>query len=154
MICLNTSVAQFLTYEFWNERANIIMFIIAALALILTLKQLSSGRKESRRATAYSAYQEYLQSCFENPKLAYGNQEDIVVDGKTIQEYPWFFSKMLFTFEQILETDKSDEQWTTSLRSQLERHAWYLKKSNTASRDEWSDELRSMIDDVTSETRL
>ena len=56
--------------------------------------------------------------------------------------------QMLFAFEQILENDKSDEQWKTSIKSQLERHAWYLKSSNSANRDEWSNELKSMINDV------
>ncbi len=154
MICLDTSVAQLLTYDFWNDRADIIMTIVAALALILTLKQLHSGRQESRRATAYSAYQEYLKICFESPKLAYGNREEIVVDGKTVREYPWFISQMLFTFEQILEADKSDGQWRISIKSQLERHAWYLKKSSTANRDEWSDELNLMINDAIAEAIL
>lgn len=116
--------------------------------------QLRSGRKESRRATAYSTYQEYLKLCFENAMLAYGNQEELMQNGKIVKEYPWFVSQMLFAFEQILENDKFDEQWKTSIKSQLERHAWYLKRSNTVNRNEWSCELKSMINDVTAETSL
>lgn len=154
MICLDTSAAQLFTFEFWNNRADIIMALIAGIALVFTIKQLRSGRKESRRATAYSTYQEYLKLCFENAILAYGNQEEIIQKGNITKEYPWFVSQMLFAFEQILENDKSDKQWKTSIKSQLERHAWYLKRSNTANRDEWSNELKSMINDVTAEISL
>ena len=145
MICLDTKAAQLLTFEFWNERADIIMAIVAVLALILTLKQLRSGRLESRRATAYATYQEYLKNCAENPKLAFGNRNDIVLNGVTQEEYPWFVSQMLFTFEQVLETSKSDKQWKIAIQSQLRRHAWYIEKSNTISRKEWSDDLMAQI---------
>ncbi len=145
MICFNSNIAQFLTFGFWNERADLIMAIVAILALCLTLMTLRSGRHESRRATAYATYQEYLKNCRENPKLAYGNRKDIELDGVIQKEYPWFISQMLFTFEQVLETSKSDQQWTTAIISQLERHSWYLKDSNTIKRKEWSDELSLLV---------
>ena len=154
MICLDTNAAQLLTFEFWNERADIIMAIVAILALILTLKQLQSGRLESRRATAYATYQEYLKNCAENPKLAYGNRNEIVLNGVTQEEYPWFISQMLFTFEQVLETSKSDKQWKTAIRSQLERHAWYLEGSNTVKREEWSKDLMTLIKEVISKSQV
>lgn len=151
MICLDTNAAQLLTFNFWNDRTDIIMMVIAIIALVFSIHQLLSGRKESRRATAYATYQEYLKLCFENSTLAYGNQSEIVQYGQTTPEYPWFVSQMLFAFEQILETDKSDEQWKISIKSQLERHAWYIKKSSTANRAEWNEELRAIIKLVTSE---
>lgn len=150
MICLDTNTAQFLTFEFWNERADIIMAVVAILALILTLQQLRSGRLESRRATAYATYQEYLKNCAENPKLAFGNRKDIVLNGVTHEEYPWFISQMLFTFEQVLETSNSDKQWKTAIQSQLRRHAWYLQGSNTIKREEWSNDLMALINEVIS----
>ncbi|MCE0493124.1 hypothetical protein [Vibrio salinus] len=148
MTCLDTSIAQFFTFEFWNSRADIIMAVIAVIALVFTIIQLLSGRKESRRATAYAAYQEYLRLCFDNPMFAYGNQDEIVLNGKTDKKYPWFVSQMLFAFEQILETDKSDNQWKMAIEAQLKQHDWYLKKSTSASRDEWSKELSSIIQKV------
>lgn len=149
MTCLDTSIAQFFTLQFWNDRADIIMSVIAAVALAFTIKQLKSSRKESRRTTAYSTYQEYLRLCFDNPKFAYGNKNEIVLNGKTEEQYPWFVSQMLFAFEQILETDKSDNQWKTAIEAQLKRHAWYLKKSTSANREEWSTELSVIIKRVT-----
>lgn len=148
MICLDTNAAQLLTFEFWNERADIIMAIVAILALITTIKQLRTGRLESRRATAYATYQEYLKNCANNPQFAYGNRNDIVVNGVINKEYPWFISQMLFTFEQVLETSKSDEQWKTAIQSQLKRHAWYLEKSNTVKRKEWCSTLMLLIEDA------
>ncbi|TOA24852.1 hypothetical protein [Vibrio parahaemolyticus] len=145
MICLDTNAANLLTFEFWNERADIIMAVVAVLALMLTLQQLRSGRQESRRATAYATYQEYLKNCADNPKFAYGNKNDIVSNGVTHEKYPWFVSQMLFTFEQVLETSKSDKQWRTAIQSQLEKHAWYLERSNTIKRNEWSDDLMTLI---------
>ncbi|AXN34236.1 hypothetical protein R7D64_01305 [Vibrio sp. Vb2535] len=148
MICLDTNAANLLTFEFWNERADIIMAVVAVLALMLTLQQLRSGRQESRRATAYATYQEYLKNCADNPKFAYGNKNDIVSNGVTHEKYPWFVSQMLFTFEQVLETSKSDKQWRTAIQSQLEKHAWYLERSNTIKRNEWSDDLMTLIRNV------
>ncbi|HIF9454769.1 TPA: hypothetical protein ACX6SO_003492, partial [Photobacterium damselae] len=144
MICLDTNAARLLTFDFWNDRADIIMMVIASIALVFTIKQLLSARKESRRATAYATYQEYLKLCFENPTLAYGNQSKIIQNDQTNPKYPWFVSQMLFAFEQILETDKSDDQWLVSIESQLERHAWYLKNSSTANRLEWNEELKAI----------
>ncbi|MFM9801358.1 hypothetical protein ACKKBJ_20215 [Aeromonas dhakensis] len=148
MICLDTNTAQFLTFEFWNDRADIIMAIVAILALIITLNQLRSGRQESRRATAYTTYQEYLKNCVENPKLAYGNKNDIILDSIANAKYPWFISQMLFTFEQILETAMPDNQWKTAIQAQLERHAWYLEKSNTVKRKEWSSSLMALLNEA------
>ncbi|AIW17248.1 hypothetical protein VITU102760_19810 [Vibrio tubiashii] len=154
MICLDTNAARLLTFDFWNDRADIVMMVIASIALVFSIKQLLSGRKESRRATAYATYHEYLKLCFDNSALAYGNQSEIIQNGQTTPEYPWFVSQMLFAFEQILETDKSDEQWQISIKSQLERHAWYLKKSKTANRSEWNEELKAIIKQVTSEVSV
>ena len=154
MICLDTNAARLLTFDFWNDRADIIMMIIASIALVFSIKQLLSARKDSRRATAYATYQEYLKLCFENPTLAYGKQSEIIQNNKTTPKYPWFVSQMLFAFEQILETDKSDEQWLVSIESQLERHAWYLKNSSTANRSEWNEELKAIIKKVTLEANV
>ena len=48
MICLDTNAAQLLTLVFWNDRADIVMMIIASIALVFSIKQILSGRKESR----------------------------------------------------------------------------------------------------------
>lgn len=40
---------------------------------------------------------------------------------------------------------KKDKQWETAIMHQLKQHAWFLKKSNSAARDEWCSELKSLI---------
>lgn len=37
MICLDTNAAQLLTFDFWNNRADIIMALIAGIALVFTI---------------------------------------------------------------------------------------------------------------------
>ncbi|MGQ6251068.1 hypothetical protein ACUNF8_25035 [Serratia sp. IR-2025] len=148
MICLDVDIAQFMTYKFWNERADIITGCIAAIALLFTIIQLRANKREARRATAYNTYQEYLRLCFDNPKLAYGKENEIrKFDGIDIK-YPWFISQMLFAFEQILENDMCDPEWETSIKSQLLRHSWYLKNSKSANRNEWNIKLKSIIKEV------
>ncbi|WP_261858178.1 hypothetical protein [Photobacterium sanguinicancri] len=153
MICLDTNIAQLLTFDFWDKRADIFMMTIAGIALAFTVAQLRSGRRESRRATAYSAYQEYLKLCFENPDFAYGDQSTIKKNGKTNPKYPWFVSQMLFTFEQVLESDKSDNEWKTAIKSQLKMHKWYLKTSNSIERPEWRPELMAVLNEALKDTR-
>ncbi|ASM17945.1 TPA: hypothetical protein ACF2D8_002309 [Serratia marcescens] len=154
MICLDIDAAQFLTYKFWNERAAIITALIAATALIFTIKQLRANKRESRRATAYNAYQEYLKLCFENTNFSYGKESDIIEDGGIDKKYPWFISQMLFTFEQILENDTCDFEWEISIKSQLSRHSWYLRKSKSANSNEWSTKLKKIINEVSSTANL
>ncbi|CED56746.1 membrane protein [Aliivibrio wodanis] len=151
MICLDTSIAQFFTFEFWSLRTNIAMMIMALIALTFTIVQVLISRNESRRATAYSAYQEYLNLCFENHKFAYGNESEIKQNDHVDSQYPWFVSQMLFTFEQVLETDKKDKEWEVAIESQLRRHKWYLKESNSVSRNEWNSSLRSILNKIIGE---
>ncbi|CAI1841786.1 hypothetical protein [Serratia ficaria] len=150
MICLDMDIAQLLTYKFWNDRANIITACIAIIALSFTIKQLRASRRESRRATAYNTYQEYLKLCFENPEFAYGKENEIRKNGRIDNKYPWFISQMLFAFEQILENDKCDSEWKTSIKSQLLLHSWYLRVSKSANREEWSKELKNIISEISS----
>ncbi|PSX21514.1 hypothetical protein C0W52_09370 [Photobacterium kishitanii] len=148
-MCFDTHLAQFLMFDFWDKRADIFMMIIAFVALTFTIIQLWISRRESRRTTAYSAYQEYLKLCFENHELSYGDESVIRNNkGEINPQYPWFISHMLFTFEQILETDKNDKEWKIAITSQLENHKWYLKKSDSVKRLEWNSKLRCILIDV------
>ena len=150
MICFDTSFAQILNLEFWNERASLIMIVIAGCALIFTAVQLVSGRKESRRSSAYSAYQSYLKLCFDNSKLAFGDEKSISNENGVDPKYPWFIAQMLFSFEQILEINQ-DEEWNIAIKSQLNKHRWFLRKSKSANRDEWSNELKALLNEIINE---
>lgn len=145
MTCFEFSLAELLTFSFWNDRASIITAAIATLALAIAVCQLYINRYESRRNTAYSIYQEYLKLCFEYADLSYGKQSDILINGKINNKYPWFIAQMLFAFEQILEIDKNDENWNVAIASQLKKHQWYLKKSKSVERNEWNEKLKDII---------
>ncbi|WP_311749951.1 hypothetical protein [Proteus penneri] len=129
----------------------ILTLVIAFLAYNLAKSQLASMKKESLRGIAYSVYKDYLRLCFENPDFSYGNKDKIVINGKLNEKYPWYISQMLFTFEQILEVDKKDNYWNKSIYSQLKRHDWYLKDSNSIKRCEWTPTLQKIIDIVIKE---
>jgi len=150
MICFDTSFAQILNLEFWNERSDLIMIAIATFALLFTGGQLVSGRKESRRSSAYSAYLAYLKLCFDNSKLAFGDEGIIRNKNGVDPKYPWFIAQMLFSFEQILEIDQNEE-WNTAIKSQLNKHRWFLIISNSVKRGEWSYELNSLLDEIIKE---
>ena len=150
MICFDTSFAQILNLEFWNERVALIMMVIAGCALIFTAFQLVSGRKESRRSSAYSAYQAYLKICFDNSKLAFGDEKIIRNGNKLDPKYPWFIAQMLFSFEQILEIDQGEE-WDIAIKSQLNKHRWFLIRSNSVNRGEWSCKLKCLLNQVIKE---
>lgn len=146
MICFTSEIGYYMTFDFWNKRADIIVAVIAFLALLFTFFQINISKRESRRATAFSAYNEYLQLCFDFPNYSYGSKSIIMHAGKVEIQYPWFISRMLFCFEQILVVEKDNKQWLIALESQLTKHSWYLKNSNSIKRKEWSKNLQELID--------
>lgn len=145
MVCLDTSLSQMLTFAFWNDRAALITAAIAFAALIYTARQLKQNKIESRRNLSHTIYQNYLNLCFSNAELAYGNQEEIDGNPELKKKYPWFIAQMLFTFEQILDNGETDDKWNIAIAVQLKRHSWYLKKSKSVKCNEWNDKLQIKI---------
>ena len=145
MICFNNDVGYYLTFDFWNKRADIVIAIIAFTALVFTIIQIVINKKEARRATAFAAYNEYLKLSFDFPDFSYGLQSKIKVGGTINLQYPWFVSRMLFCFEQILFVEKNNKEWLIALESQLSKHAWYLINSTSVKRNEWSKDLQNLI---------
>lgn len=149
MICFDNDIGYYLTFDFWNKRADIIVAIIASIALVFTIIQIMINRKEARRATAFAAYNEYLKLSFDFPDFSYGIQNKINANSSINLKYPWFVSRMLFCFEQILSVEKNNKEWLIALESQLSKHAWYLRKSKSVKRNEWSKELLNIIEKIT-----
>ncbi len=147
MTCFETGFSVLLDIQTWKNWLPIISLIIAVLAGCIALIQLHSGRNESRRATANNIYSQYLTLCFDNPKFAYGLSE-AEHDIETYNKYRWFVSNMLFTFEQVLETQSKDEKWITTIQAQLKRHKKHLDKSSTVKDRVWNDELMELIEKV------
>jgi hypothetical protein len=122
------------------------MFIVAVTAAVVAYRQLRSSKQESRRATAYSAYKEFLKLCFDYPDFAYGNEDSIKECGNKYVQYRWFIAQMLFTFEQVLEVLPDDREWNTTIANQLRKHIWHLQGSSSVKREEWSKPLMKLLD--------
>lgn len=145
MTCFNTGWGFLVDYQFWNERVGIITAIVATVALGFAWYQVVTGRRESRRATAYAAYDSYLKLCIEYQMFASGNEIEITNSVDNYYQYKWFVANMFFAFEQVLKACKDDKTWEATIKHQLTRHKWHLDKSSSAKRAEWSDELKALF---------
>lgn len=134
--------------------SSIATVIIAWSALYVANKQLKLGWKqleaniaETRNTTAHNLYHQYLSMCIDKPEFAYGMEKP---EERTIDygKYCWFISSMLFTFEQILETNSLDKKWQSTIKSQLFRHRNFLSKSSTVRERNWNDKLQKIINEV------
>ncbi|HBR6853062.1 TPA: hypothetical protein ACXNZR_003080 [Klebsiella aerogenes] len=152
--CFETGWSLLLDASLWvkwlgilSNAATCIAAIFAVVAVIVAYSQLKSGRDEGRKNTAYGIYQQYLSLCIANPHFADGMakpKEKTSVYG----QYRWFVSSMLFSFEQILDTQKNDIQWIDTIKSQLSLHKEILRISRTVKNKEWSTELNKIIEEV------
>ena len=148
MTCFETGFAILLNIETWKNWVPIISLFVAIGALSIAFWQVQVGRNTSASAQAHGIYQQYLALCIAHPKLASG---DYVAEGENDLEYAkytWFFSSMLFAFEQVLEAKPNDEKWDATIKSQLEKHKAHLVKSSTAASNHWHESLSKLISDI------
>ncbi|MFH4760185.1 hypothetical protein [Vibrio alginolyticus] len=152
--CFKTGLASLLDIELWlkwievaSGLATTFALIVASIAAYIGYKQLLSNKEESRKATASSIYQQYLLLSMEYPQFSMG-MEKPESRNDTYQQYCWFVSSMLFSFEQILETQNEDPQWLETIKSQLSRHKIHLATSSTVNNGHWDPILTKLIDDV------
>ncbi len=148
MTCFKTDWAALLDVNLWVNWANISTSIVAVVAAIFAYKQWTSSKEEARRATAYSAYSQFLELCQQSPDFAYANEEKIKGNQKDYMKYRWFVAQMLFAFEQILDTLPNDNEWKVTITNQLKKHVWHLKESSSVNRKEWSKPLQGLIENV------
>lgn len=125
--------------------SNIVIAVLAMLAAVIAIKQLKTSQSESRITTAKTAYQEYLKLCFDYPMFADGNESEIKINADDYKKYRWFVAKMLYSFEQIIESLGDDKGWEDTIQSQLKYHAWHLSKSNSVKRGDWNAHLTKLI---------
>lgn len=154
--CFETGWAALFNVDLWIKWGeifnNFAPSIIAAVALWVAYSQLNLGfaqlksnRIETRNATAHNLYHQYLTLCLEKPEFSNG----MVHPGKDCDDYRqycWFVSTMLFTFEQIIETQSTDEKWIRTIESQLRIHKEFLAKSSTVKEKKWNDSLQLLIE--------
>jgi hypothetical protein len=149
MTCFETGWAVLLKLSYWKDLTTILTPFIAIVGVIYAARQIYISKQEARRSTAFAVYNDYLKMCMDKPYYARGI---LVNDPNYNDEYKWFASRMLFTFEQIIETcnQKTDSSWNTTISNQLRRHKSHLEVSGTVSRKEWGATLLKLIDEATS----
>lgn len=147
MMCFETGWAVLLSINTWKDWATLITPIIAIIAVIYAARQIYTSKLEARRATAYAVYNDYLKMCMENTDYACGILKEENKNSHCENEYKWFVARMLFSFEQIIDTckSKSDDGWKITIEKQLKRHVSHLKVSGSVTRNEWSKELTEII---------
>ncbi|AMJ95477.1 hypothetical protein AVL56_14975 [Alteromonas stellipolaris] len=134
--------------ETWKNWAPIISLFIAIGAIGVAYWQILVSRNTSASTQAHNIYQQYLALCIAHPELASGRY--IAQGGNDFQyaKYTWFFSSMLFAFEQILEAKPNDSKWVETIRFQLKRHQPHLIKSSTADSNQWHEALKKIIEEI------
>lgn len=151
MTCFDTGWSSLLSSDLWADWGTVATPLVAVLAILFARLQIRTSREDSRRATAYSAYDNYLQLCFTYSEFGFGFDYSKEKDLNYVNMYKWFVAKMLFSFEQIVDVCKDDDTWKVTITHQLKRHADHLKKSSSVKRSEWSDELMKLIGNSISE---
>ena len=154
MICYESGLAVILDVDMWIKWGALAVPFIALGAIKVALNQLKVSREETRRSTAYTAYQQYLSLCLEHSDLAKGCESEIYKDDFKYGKYKWFLSNMLFSFEQIIEVLPKDKEWKSSIKSQLLRHRWHLVKAKSIKEKQWSPEMSAIINEVIAITKI
>jgi hypothetical protein len=145
IMCFETGFSVLLDIRMWERWAP---FLISIVAVSIAYWQVQVGRKATLSAQANSIYQQYLSMCMANPEFASGTYVAVDVNDNKYAEYTWFFSSMLFAFEQVLEANPKDDQWSGTIESQLVAHKEHIKKSKTANSDDWYEGLKKILDKV------
>lgn len=156
LTCYETGWAVFLDIQMWikwlgllSNIATIAAVIVACVAAWITYQQIIANRQESRRSTASQIYQQYLNLCMNNSAFSLGYAIP-TIRNDDYTKYCWFVSSMLYSFEEILDVNGSDEQWIKAIESQLERHKAHLKISSTVNDQQWGPELDNIIKKIIS----
>lgn len=136
----DTALAAFTTY------GTAALPLLAIVAAIIAIWQIRSNAAVVRKATAHGIYHQYLKLALEHPILAYGKKSEIEKNLDEYGKYKWFVANMLFSFEEILLTNKNGTDWEATISSQLRRHAWHLSVSSSVRDGHWKKELKDLID--------
>ncbi|WP_305846325.1 hypothetical protein [Photobacterium kishitanii] len=112
--------------------------------------QIQSGESQAQRQLAKSMYKSYLKLAFEYPEFAepkisgseysnnlrYCSSLAVVEKGESKKcqlQYEWFVSRMLYTAENVLALDLSEEDlktWRRTIEVQISNHTVYLKSES------------------------
>jgi len=140
--------------------ATAIGVVIATIAAIFAYGQIVAGKAQAvaaratqREATAYQAYNNYLQLAIQFPHLAAGG---LSKGDASFEAYAWFVSYFLNACEQILDVRHNDGLWIEAMKVELNYHKQYLAGDDEFRREEkpyYVQKLRDLIDEVGGKTR-
>ncbi|WP_205955562.1 hypothetical protein [Pantoea stewartii] len=149
MMCFENGLSVLLDINIWKDWSSIATPVVAIVGVVYAARQIFISKKEVRRATAYAVYNDYLKMCMDNPEFSCGLSDQETCQVK-INKYKWFVSRMLFSFEQVIATcdSKNDFGWSITIKNQLKRHSAHLKVSKSVIRNEWSSELSGIISKI------
>ena len=103
---------------------------VAVAAATLVLIQVRAARLIQREAVALQLYNDYLKLCFAEPAFAGGqwklNSSSKLSEDFLYQKYEWFVSLMLNACESILLYAAKADEWTATIKTQLNYHTEYL----------------------------
>lgn len=128
-----------------SDIANVIVAIIAMVALAVAAKQL----KAQRENTALETYRQYVRLALEHPEFS-GPALQLADfnDKKTKERYEWFVSYLLMAAEQILDLDPNNPEWLATITTQLGYHKEYLNSSGKQYLNHYSMRLRELIERI------
>ena len=127
--------------------AQVLIALLAILALLYTRRQISVARRAQREATAKDIYRGYLELAFAHPQLAIPGPETNIADG----QYRWFVAILLNAGDEIL-YGTSAPVWRKVIMAELRYHVKYLQSNEFLDEDRgwnlYSNELRSLATSV------
>ncbi len=123
--------------------------VIAFIALIVAICQLTTSNDAQREATANDTYKDYLKLAIDNPILASGLTQ-IPEDPKIREQYSWFVSYFLHSAEQIFLISPDDDEWRAAISNQVCFHQAFLKTDeyNQNLKLHYDEDFRKLVDEA------
>ena len=108
--------------------ANIVVAIIACVALFLAWRQIGV----SRELSALQAYETYHSMCLQYSEYSSGNVDFASFDAAKLQQYQVYVLYTLMMDERIFALFPKDAGWIFSIKDDIEMHWEYIASSHFA----------------------
>ncbi|TOK52068.1 hypothetical protein [Vibrio parahaemolyticus] len=114
--------------------AQSLTFLVTLVTVSVAYFQIKTSSEQAQQQLASTMYQSYLQSAFEYPKFAEpGDLSALCLEEQTrlecIAKYEWFAARVLYTAENILALDLSDDDmksWKHTVDRLVKNHEAYI----------------------------
>jgi hypothetical protein len=133
---------------------------VAMVAAYIALRQLISGRQETRLGVAKTIYKDYLALAIANPELSsagYPTNDPPSLkfkknDPLKYEKYEYYVAYLLYAAEEIICLTKGKDKWRATLIDQLRFHGAYLGSSDFPE-GHYSSELVELVEAALEEYR-